>query len=92
MEDNIIEIFERVKYNWMPNFDSCARSCFNSDIKELIEVVYIKAIEDFKAECHKQISKNHEKYGFNRRDLVNLDLAEIDMIAEQLKVGEEYDD
>ena len=49
------------------------------------EIGYNKAIDDFKAECHKQISKNHEKYGFNQRDLVNLDLAEIDMIAEQLK-------
>lgn len=49
---------------------------------------YEQAIEDFKAECHKQISKNTEEYGFNRRDLVNLDLAEIDMIAEQLKAGD----
>ena len=55
--------------------------------KEHDKEVYNKAIDDFKAECHKQISKNHEKYGFNQRDLVNLDCAEIDMIAEQLKGG-----
>lgn len=55
--------------------------------KKSFDKGYDKAIDDFKVECHKQISKNHEKYGFNQRHLVNLDCAEIDMIAEQLKDG-----